>query len=357
MICLLINYYWALYLGKKYTYIEINAKEWLENLYYSFISVTGLVGRQQSHLKCLLACWQNATETRWKPLVWGSRGVLTQTLGGCTDLAAYCPSYFSPWDTNSLSSLGSTFKEAPPNMDACLLWILNVSVGSRACPRQICLQTQKGNRKRKEKLWQPKDTIWSIKCTWQGLWKHGSSLSLGKALLVNDNSFGEDIGPRRRGPDSSFISFTTCVAFDKTGNHSGPHFPHLSNGWVGQETFSLQVFLQNTSLQTQFYIKLHYIYRFKRNCSSQSKVSSPFLIFSHLPGTPKSLCRTSGLNGLYLENHKIGYVLRTLPDWIGHCSGLICSGNNSLRLWKCSNSFAWSFLPCWCQWWWCWCWW
>lgn len=43
-------------LGKKYTYIEINAKEWLENLCYSFISVTGLVGRQQSHLKRLPAC-------------------------------------------------------------------------------------------------------------------------------------------------------------------------------------------------------------------------------------------------------------------------------------------------------------
>lgn len=44
-------------LGKKYTYIEINAKEWLENLYYSFISVTGVVvGGQQFHLKRLLAC-------------------------------------------------------------------------------------------------------------------------------------------------------------------------------------------------------------------------------------------------------------------------------------------------------------
>lgn len=72
MICLLINYYWVLYLGEKYTYIEINAKEWLENLYYSFISVTGLVGRQQSHLKCLLAGQQHATEARWKPL--GSGG-------------------------------------------------------------------------------------------------------------------------------------------------------------------------------------------------------------------------------------------------------------------------------------------
>lgn len=30
-------------LEKKYTYIEINAKEWLENLYYSLVSVTGLV--------------------------------------------------------------------------------------------------------------------------------------------------------------------------------------------------------------------------------------------------------------------------------------------------------------------------
>lgn len=50
--------------GKKYTYIEINAKEWLENLYYSFISVTGLVGRQQSHLKRLLAGQQHATEAR-----------------------------------------------------------------------------------------------------------------------------------------------------------------------------------------------------------------------------------------------------------------------------------------------------
>lgn len=37
-------------LGEKYTYIEINAKEWLEDLYYSLISVTGWVGRQQSHL-------------------------------------------------------------------------------------------------------------------------------------------------------------------------------------------------------------------------------------------------------------------------------------------------------------------
>lgn len=69
MICLLINYYWALYFGKKYTYIEINAKEWLENLYYSFVSVTGWVGRQGSHLKHPLAGWQNATEARWKPLV------------------------------------------------------------------------------------------------------------------------------------------------------------------------------------------------------------------------------------------------------------------------------------------------
>lgn len=59
-------------LGKKYTYIEINAKVWLENLYYSFISITGLVGRQQSHLKHLLACWQSATETRWTlPANWG----------------------------------------------------------------------------------------------------------------------------------------------------------------------------------------------------------------------------------------------------------------------------------------------
>lgn len=56
MICLLINYYWAFYLGKKYTYIEINAKEWLENLYDSFVSITGLVGRQQYHLKRPLAC-------------------------------------------------------------------------------------------------------------------------------------------------------------------------------------------------------------------------------------------------------------------------------------------------------------
>lgn len=58
-------------LGKKYTYIEINAKVWLENLYYSFISITGLVRRQQSHLKHLLACWQSATETRWTPLANG----------------------------------------------------------------------------------------------------------------------------------------------------------------------------------------------------------------------------------------------------------------------------------------------
>lgn len=49
---------------KKYTYIEINAKEWLENLYYSFISVTGLLGRQQSHLTRLLAGQQHATEAR-----------------------------------------------------------------------------------------------------------------------------------------------------------------------------------------------------------------------------------------------------------------------------------------------------
>lgn len=43
-------------LGEKYTYIEINAKEWLENLYYLFISVSGSVGGQQFHLKRLPAC-------------------------------------------------------------------------------------------------------------------------------------------------------------------------------------------------------------------------------------------------------------------------------------------------------------
>lgn len=68
MICLLINYYWALYLGKKYTYIEINAREWLENLYYLVLSVTGLVGRQQPHLKLTLAGWQHAVEARWEAL-------------------------------------------------------------------------------------------------------------------------------------------------------------------------------------------------------------------------------------------------------------------------------------------------
>lgn len=36
-------------LEKKYTYIEINAKEWLENLYYSLVSATGLVEEQQCY--------------------------------------------------------------------------------------------------------------------------------------------------------------------------------------------------------------------------------------------------------------------------------------------------------------------
>lgn len=36
-------------LEKKYTYIEINAKEWLENLYYSLVSVTGLVEKRQCY--------------------------------------------------------------------------------------------------------------------------------------------------------------------------------------------------------------------------------------------------------------------------------------------------------------------
>lgn len=49
MICPLINYYWVFYLKKKYTYIEINAKEWLENLYYSLVSVTGLVEKRQCY--------------------------------------------------------------------------------------------------------------------------------------------------------------------------------------------------------------------------------------------------------------------------------------------------------------------
>jgi len=34
-------------LEKKYTYIGINAKEWLENSYYSLVSVTGLVEKRQ----------------------------------------------------------------------------------------------------------------------------------------------------------------------------------------------------------------------------------------------------------------------------------------------------------------------
>lgn len=146
MICLLINYYWALYLGKKYTYIEINAKEWLENLYYSFISVTGLVGRQQSHLKRLLACWQNATEARWKPPVNAGR---RRAWGRCTNLYALL-TFLSQHKLSS--TLDSTFHEGPPNMNTCLLGILNISLGSLAHPRQIYLPTQKGNRKRKDKL-------------------------------------------------------------------------------------------------------------------------------------------------------------------------------------------------------------
>lgn len=241
--------------------------------------------------------------------------MLTQTLGGCTHLAVYCSSYFSPWDTNFLSSLDSKFQEELPNMDTCLLWILNISVGSRACPRQICLQIQKGNRKRKEKLWQPqRHQLLNIMRLAMSVKAWFFTVSK-KSLLINDNSFGEDIGHRGRGPDSSVTSLTTCVTFDKTGNHSGPHFPHLSNGWFGQETFSLQVFLQNTSFQTHFYIKLHYIHTDSRGTAPVK--AKLLLLFSSFPTSWGPLSHSIEFQCLMeytLKNHRIGYFLRTLPD-------------------------------------------
>lgn len=151
MICFLINYYWALFLGKKYTYIEINAKERVENLYYSFTSVTGLVERQQPHLKHILTCWMHATEAVWKSVVNGGR---CGSLWGCTNLTTY-RSYFS--------SLGHKFSilSGSHNSRSILKYghesFADSFISMRLCkyPRQICLSTQKGSSHRKEKLWQP----------------------------------------------------------------------------------------------------------------------------------------------------------------------------------------------------------
>lgn len=126
---------------------------------------------------------------------------------GCTDLVVHCFAYFSPQNTSTLSPLDFILQEEPPNMDMCLLKILNISVGSCTCPKQICLPMLKGNRKRKEKLWQPQ-------CHWVVNYK-GLVRTVKACLFITsislDNRIREHITIDIGTPDSSFTSFTTCV--------------------------------------------------------------------------------------------------------------------------------------------------
>ena len=210
-------------LGKKYTYIEINAKEWLENLYCSFISVTGLVGRQQSHLKCLLACWQYATEARWKPLVNGGQpqppGRLHKSI---------LPFLLSSQTTNFPLLWIPHFKKNPQiwthvfYRSWALLW------GFVHILHEFAFQHGRGAGKGKASVGNHKATSLSITMGLAKTVKTRLFIPPSKlAQYVNNNSLGENIGHGRRDLDSSFTSFTTRVTCGKPGNNSGPLFPHL----------------------------------------------------------------------------------------------------------------------------------
>lgn len=275
MICLLINYYWALYLGGK-IHLHWNKCQGMAREFILFVPICHWIGGKtavpfKTSSGLLTVCRRRKMKTSGE---WGA------DTDPC-DLEVCCSSYFLPGTPPYFLLWIPEFKTPrppSPHMDMRLSWILNISVGSCACP-----SWEKG----KKSVGHPFIHYHGPGKDCESLTLHGLHQRL--ATQVKGNSLREKIGYGGRDSDSRFTCFTTCVTFSKTNNNSGPCFPHLWNGWFGQETFSSPVFLWNTSFQTHFYLKFHYVVQSKEKLLQWKQSASPFLVFSYLLGTPKSL--------------------------------------------------------------------
>lgn len=120
----------------------------------------------------------DATEARWKTPVMGCR---RRPPGGCVDLPLYCLTSFSPRNPSILSPLDFTPQEESPIMDTCLFTDSEYFCAACTCSKQICLPNRRGNRKKREKHWQPQSHNKSMPRVWWGLRTPGSSSSPSKS--------------------------------------------------------------------------------------------------------------------------------------------------------------------------------
>lgn len=223
MICLLINYYWALYLGEK-IHLHWNKCQGMAREFILFVHICHRFGGKTAVPFKTSSGWPTACHrSKMKtPEEWGAgveQGRLYKSI--LSFLLFSQNTNFSPlWIPH--------FKKEPQIQThtfyrfwTCLRSLLHILDKS-------AFQHRRGTRNGKTNFGNHTATRLSII---MGPGKEGESMTVHclhqrLAEQVGGHSPGETPGHRCRKPDSNVTSFTTFVTFCKTVNTSGPHLSH-----------------------------------------------------------------------------------------------------------------------------------